>query len=156
MKNSKIEWTDATWNPVTGCSQVSPGCDNCYALQIAERKRGTRAFPVGFDVQLRPHKLLDPLRWKKPARIFVNSMSDLFHRDIPRNYLAQVWDTMVAADWHIYQVLTKRPHRAAHIIREIGVAPPRAHLDRRLGREPGLRRQPHPSPALHRSASPVA
>ena len=119
MKNSKIEWTDATWNPVTGCSQVSPGCDNCYALQIAERKRGTRAFPVGFDVQLRPHKLLDPLRWKKPARIFVNSMSDLFHRDIPKDHLVQIWDTMVMADWHIYQILTKRPHRAAHLIGEL-------------------------------------
>ena len=124
MKNSKIEWTDATWNPVTGCSQVSPGCDNCYALQIAERKRGTRAFPVGFDVQLRPHKLLDPLRWKKPARIFVNSMSDLFHRDIPRDYLAQVWDTMIRADHHVYQVLTKRPHRASLLIREMGLSVP--------------------------------
>ncbi len=124
MKHSKIEWTDATWNPVTGCSQVSRGCDNCYALQIADRKRGTRAFPVGFDVQLRPHKLLDPLRWKKPARIFVNSMSDLFHRAVPRGYLAQVWDTMVRADHHIYQVLTKRPHRASFLIGEMGLSVP--------------------------------
>ena len=81
MKNSKIGWTTHTWNPVSGCTQVSPGCDNCYAKAIAEPKRGTPAFPKGFDVTLRPHKLRDPLKWKDPARIFVNSMSDLLpHR----------------------------------------------------------------------------
>ena len=127
MKNSAIEWTTHTWNPVSGCTQVSPGCDNCYALAIAEPKRGTKAFPQGFDLTLRPHKLRDPLKWKEPARIFVNSMSDLFHRDIPRDYLAQVWDTMLAADHHVYQVLTKRPHRAAQLIREMGLPVP-AHV----------------------------
>ena len=111
MKNSKIGWTTHTWNPVSGCTQVSPGCDNCYAKAIAEPKRGTPAFPKGFDLTLRPHKLRDPLKWKDPARIFVNSMSDLFHRDIPDDYLVSVWETMLAADHHIYQVLTKRPHR---------------------------------------------
>lgn len=119
MKGTKIEWTDNTWNPTTGCSQVSPGCDNCYALKIAEQKRGTLAFPSGFDVTLRPHKLNDPLKWKTPSKIFVNSMSDLFHRDIPTSYIERVWDTMLKADWHIYQVLTKRTHRMAHIIREL-------------------------------------
>ena len=124
MKNSNIEWTTHTWNPTTGCSQVSPGCDNCYALAIAEQKRGTKAFPQGFDMTLRPHKLRDPLKWKEPARIFVNSMSDLFHRDVPRDYLAQVWDSMLAADHHVFQVLTKRPHRAAQLIREMGLPVP--------------------------------
>ena len=124
MKNSNIEWTTHTWNPATGCTQVSPGCDNCYALAIAEPKRGTPAFPQGFDVTLRPHKIKDPLKWKDPARIFVNSMSDLFHRDIPNDYLSAVWETMLAADHHIYQVLTKRPHRAAHLIRELDLPVP--------------------------------
>ena len=124
MKNSNIEWTTHTWNPTTGCSQVSPGCDNCYALAIAEQKRGTKAFPQGFDMTLRPHKLRDPLKWKEPARIFVNSMSDLFHREVPRDYLAQVWDSMLAADHHVFQVLTKRPHRAAQLIREMGLPVP--------------------------------
>ena len=124
MKNSNIEWTTHTWNPTTGCSQVSPGCDNCYALAIAEQKRGTKAFPQGFDMTLRPHKLRDPLKWKEPARIFVNSMSDLFHREVPRDYLAQVWDIMLAADHHVFQVLTKRPHRAAQLIREMGLPVP--------------------------------
>ena len=98
---SKIEWTTHTWNPTTGCTQVSPGCDHCYALAIAEPKRGTPAFPQGFDITLRPHKLRDPARWKEPARVFVNSMSDLFHRAIPRDYLAQVWETMVEVDRHV-------------------------------------------------------
>ena len=124
MKDSKIEWTDHSWNPTTGCTQVSPGCDNCYALTIAEPKRGYPSFPNGFDMTLRPHKLKDPAKWREPARIFVNSMSDLFHREVPRDYLAQVWQTMVSVDRHIYQVLTKRPHRAAHIIREMGLPLP--------------------------------
>ena len=111
MKDSGISWTTHTWNPVTGCTEVSEGCDHCYAKLIAENKRGTPAFPNGFDVQLRPHKLRDPLKWKTPAKIFVNSMSDLFHREIPDDYLRQIWDTMVEADWHVYQILTKRAHR---------------------------------------------
>ena len=95
---------------------MSPGCDHCYALRIAERKRGTAAFPVEFDVRLRRHKVRDPLRWKEPSRVFVNSMSDLFHRDIPDEYLTEVWQTMLEADQHIFQILTKRAHRMAHKI----------------------------------------
>ena len=110
-KNSGIAWTTHTWNPVTGCTQVSPGCDNCYALAIAERFRGGKAWPRGFDLTLRPHRLDEPLRWRKPAYVFVNSMSDLFHKDIPDDYLRQVWDVMLRADQHTYQVLTKRAHR---------------------------------------------
>ena len=126
MKNSGISWTTHTWNPVTGCSEVSPGCDHCYAKGIAEKMRG-KAFPNGFDVTLRPHKIRDPLKWKTPAKIFVNSMSDLFHRDIPDDYLCQIWDTMLAADWHVYQVLTKRPHRMVNKI-EILDLPTPAHI----------------------------
>ncbi len=118
---SKIEWTDATWNPVTGCTKVSPGCDNCYAERIAEQRRGTKAFPIGFDLQLRPHKLREPSKWKEPRRVFVNSMSDLFHRGVPDAYLRQVWETMIEVDHHIYEVLTKRPHRMAHKVRELGL-----------------------------------
>ena len=107
---SGIEWTDATWNPVTGCTKVSPGCDHCYAETFAERWRGTpgHAYEQGFDLTLRPTRLDQPIRWQRPRRIFVNSMSDLFHKDIPSEYIGQVFDTMEQADWHIYQVLTKR------------------------------------------------
>ena len=121
MKNSKIGWTDHTWNPVTGCTQVSPGCDHCYALAIAEQYRGTPAFPNGFDVQLRQHRLLEPYKWKTPSRIFVNSMSDLFHKEIPDSYLIQIWGIMEGADWHTFQVLTKRPHRMAQKIKDLGL-----------------------------------
>ena len=119
MKNSEIGWTTHTWNPVTGCTQVSPGCDNCYAMAIAENKRGTKAFPDGFDITLRGHKLLEPLTWRDPALVFVNSMSDLFHAGIPTDFLAGIWNTMLKADRHIYQVLSKRPHRAARVIQEM-------------------------------------
>ncbi len=110
---SQIEWTDATWNPVTGCTQVSPGCDYCYALNFAERFRGVSGHPYeqGFDLKLWPQRLELPLRWKRPRRIFVNSMSDLFHRDVPDEYVAAVFDVMVRADQHIFQVLTKRSAR---------------------------------------------
>ena len=101
---------------MTGCTQVSAGCDNCYAMRIAERFRGGKAWPDGFDLTLRPHRLDELLRWREPARIFVNSMSDLFHRDIPDDHLRQVWDVMLRADHHTYQVLTKRAHRMAHKI----------------------------------------
>ena len=105
-----IEWTDATWNPVTGCTKISPGCDNCYAARFSERFRGVPGHPfeTGFDLTLRPERLLQPFVWKRPRMIFVNSMSDLFHKEIPRTYIATVFDTMEKADWHIYQVLTKR------------------------------------------------
>jgi protein gp37 len=105
-----IEWTDATWNPVTGCTKISAGCDHCYAERFSERFRGTLGHPfaTGFDLTLRPERLQQPLTWRKPRMIFVNSMSDLFHKDIPRDYIAAVFETMERADWHIYQVLTKR------------------------------------------------
>lgn len=105
-----IEWTDATWNPVSGCVKVSPGCDNCYAERFAERFRGVAGHPFehGFDVTLRPHRLGEPLSWRRPRRVFVNSMSDLFLKEIPRDFLDQVFETMERADWHVFQVLTKR------------------------------------------------
>lgn len=105
-----IEWTDATWNPVSGCTKISRGCDNCYAERMAERFRGTANHPFenGFDLTLRPHKLGEPLSWRRPRRIFVNSMSDLFHKEIPRKYVDRVFDTMEQANWHNFQVLTKR------------------------------------------------
>ena len=107
---SGIEWTDATWNSVTGCTKVSAGCDNCYAERFAERFRGVPGhhFESGFDLQLRGERLGLPLRWKRPRRIFVNSMSDLFHKDIPLEFLDSVFDVMEEADWHVFQVLTKR------------------------------------------------
>lgn len=109
-ENSEIEWTDATWNPVTGCTKVSRGCDNCYAERIAERFRGVKSHPYeqGFDLRLWHSRLETPKSWKRGRLIFVNSMSDLFHKDIPNDFKASVFDTMEAADWHIYQVLTKR------------------------------------------------
>ncbi len=112
---SAIEWTDATWNPVTGCTQVSPGCDHCYALTFAERFRGVPGHPYeqGFDLKLWPERLQLPLQWEKPRRIFVNSMSDLFHKDVPDEYIYSVFDVMVKANWHIFQVLTKRSARLA-------------------------------------------
>ena len=107
---SAIEWTDATWNPVTGCTKVSRGCDNCYAERIAERFRGTPGHPFerGFDLTLRPERLNWPLSWKRPRMIFVNSMSDLFHKDIPAQFIDSIFETMETADWHVFQILTKR------------------------------------------------
>jgi len=107
---SKIEWTEATWNPVTGCSKVSPGCAHCYAEAFAERFRGVPGHPYerGFDLQLRPERLEEPLLWKRPRLIFVNSMSDLFHEAVPLHYIQQVFEVMRRADWHTFQVLTKR------------------------------------------------
>src|SRR3990167_7193767 len=115
--NSSIEWTDATWNPVTGCTKVSPGCAHCYAETFAERFRGVRGHPYeqGFDLKLWHERLELPLQWKRPRMIFVNSMSDLFHEDVPDDYVAKVFSTMRRADWHTFQVLTKRPERAAAI-----------------------------------------
>ena len=118
---SKISWTDSSWNPVTGCERVSPGCDNCYAFTFAERMRGATGWPVGFDLQLRPKALYAPFRWKAPRRIFVNSMSDLFWHAIPEPYLRDVWQVMLQADQHIYQVLTKRPHLARQKIERLGL-----------------------------------
>ena len=110
---TRIEWTDATWNPVTGCTEVSPGCDHCYAKTFAERWRGTPGhyFERGFDVVLRPDKLVQPLAWTRPRRIFVNSMSDLFHADVSDAYIARVFAVMALAPQHTFQVLTKRHAR---------------------------------------------
>ncbi len=109
-ENSEIEWTDATWNPVTGCTKVSRGCDNCYAERIAERFRGVKGHPYeqGFDLRLWPERLNIPKTWKRGRLIFVNSMSDLFHKGIPREFKNSVFETMEEANQHIYQVLTKR------------------------------------------------
>lgn len=110
---SAIEWTESTWNPVTGCSKVSPGCRHCYAERMARRLQamGQPAYRNGFEVTLQPHALELPLRWKKPQTIFVNSMSDLFHDKVPEDYIQAVFDVMNRASWHRYQILTKRPER---------------------------------------------
>ena len=107
---SPIEWTDATWNPVTGCTKVSRGCDNCYAERLSERFRGVPGHPyaTGFDLTLRFERLGQPLVWRRPRMIFVNSMSDLFHKEVPRSFVDKVFDTMERATWHTFQVLTKR------------------------------------------------
>jgi len=117
---TSIEWTDATWNPVTGCTKISAGCDHCYAERFSERFRGTpdHPFKSGFDLTLRPERLEQPLRWRRPRMIFVNSMSDLFHKKIPRAFVTAVFDTMERADWHIYQVLTKRSSLMQKFINE--------------------------------------
>lgn len=117
--HSKIEWTDATWNPVRGCTKISPGCKHCYAERFAERFRGVEGHPFeqGFDLKLVPHKLSEPLRWSEPRMIFVNSMSDLFHEDIPLTYIEKVAATMRLANWHTYQVLTKRSERLRELLR---------------------------------------
>lgn len=110
---SSIEWTDATWNPVTGCDKVGAGCDNCYAERLAERFRGVAGHPFenGFDLQLRPERLTQPLSWRRPRMIFVNSMSDLFHKGVPRAFVDDVFDVMERADRHVFQLLTKRSSR---------------------------------------------
>jgi protein gp37 len=115
---SKIEWTDATWNPVRGCTKISPGCKHCYAERFAERFRGVKGHPFenDFDLRLVPNKLADPLRWSKPRMIFVNSMSDLFHESVPVRYIEKVTATMRIADWHTYQVLTKRSERLQELL----------------------------------------
>ena len=109
-QRSKIEWTHATWNPVTGCTKIGPGCANCYAERFAERWRNVPGHPYeqGFDLKSWPSRLQQPLSWKKPRMIFVNSMSDLFHKKVDRAFIDRVFDTMEQADWHVFQVLTKR------------------------------------------------
>ena len=115
--NSHIEWTDATWNPVTGCSKVSPGCKNCYAERMAKRLKamGQPNYVNGFRVTMHPHMLRLPLTWRKPRRVFVNSMSDLFHEDVPLEFIRQVFAVMLEAHWHHYQILTKRSARALEL-----------------------------------------
>jgi protein gp37 len=116
--NSKIEWTDATWNPVRGCAKVSPGCLHCYAETFAERFRGVPGHPFesGFNLRLVPEKVGDPIRWSKPKKIFVNSMSDLFHENVPDDYIEKICRVMLAANWHTYQILTKRADRMAALL----------------------------------------
>ena len=116
--NSKIEWTDATWNPVRGCTKISPGCKHCYAETFAERFRGVKGHPFefGFDLRLVPEKLGDPIRWSTPRKIFVNSMSDLFHPDVPDEFIENVCRVMLAANWHTYQILTKRADRLSSLL----------------------------------------
>lgn len=110
---STIEWTDATWNTITGCQEVSDGCDRCYARTFAERFRGVEGHPYeqGFDLKLWPDRLDLPMRWRKPRRIFVNSMSDWLHRDVPDDFILQMFDTMLQSPRHTFQLLTKRPGR---------------------------------------------
>jgi len=151
---SHIEWTDATWNPVRGCTKISPGCTHCYAETFAERFRGVPGHPYeqGFDLRLVPQHLLDPFRWPKAKMVFVNSMSDLFHKDIPALYVEAVARVMCEASWHTYQVLTKRAERLEeHLSGDLRFAADAQHIwwgvsveDRKYGvpRIETLRRTP--------------
>jgi len=116
-ERSSIEWTEATWNPVTGCTKVSPGCGHCYAEAFAERFRGVPGHPYerGFELQLRPERLEQPLTWRQPRLVFVNSMSDLFHEDVPEDYIREVFKVMRKAHWHTFQILTKRSQRLVEL-----------------------------------------
>ncbi len=113
MANTKIEWTESTWNPVTGCTKISEGCLNCYAERMAKRLKamGQANYTNGFEVTMHSHVLEHPLKWKKSQVIFVNSMSDLFHEEIPLGFIKQIFDVMKRADWHTFQILTKRARR---------------------------------------------
>jgi protein gp37 len=117
-EHSSIEWTDATWNPVRGCTKVSPGCKHCYAQTFAERFRGVTGHPYeqGFDLRLVPEKMNEPLKWKTSKKIFVNSMSDLFHPDVPDDFIIDVAKVMMKGSWHQYQVLTKRSDRLRSLL----------------------------------------
>ncbi len=116
--NSHIEWADATWNPVRGCTKISPGCKHCYAQTFAERFRGVKGHPYeqGFDLRLVPEKLTEPFKWRSPKLVFVNSMSDLFQPGVPDEYVDAVSGVMAAANWHTYQVLTKRSERLRNLL----------------------------------------
>lgn len=140
---SKIEWTDATWNPVRGCTKISPGCKHCYAETFAERFRGVKGHPYeqGFDLRLVPEKLCEPLLWRKPKMVFANSMSDLFHSAVPHTYIELVAKVMSCANWHTFQVLTKRASRLRRLLNsELAFAANERHIwwgvsveDRRFG-----------------------
>jgi protein gp37 len=130
-ESTQIEWTDATWNPVTGCSKITAGCDFCYAERFSERFRGVAGHPFenGFDLTLRSGRLRQPLQWRRPRRIFVNSMSDLFHKEVGTDFIDSVFDTMEAADWHTYQLLTKRsPLLERYLRRRYGEGLAPAHI----------------------------
>jgi protein gp37 len=167
---SSIEWTDASWNPATGCNQVSPGCDRCYAKTFAERFRGVQRHPYeqGFDLRLWSERMNLPVHWKKPRRIFVNSMSDLFHKGIPDDFILRVFETMaIKASHHTYQILTKRPSRLVNtgltqkILGWIGTWPEHIWLgvsvenNEYLWRVATLRRIPATIPILFISAEPL-
>lgn len=131
MQTSEIEWTDATWNPVTGCTKIGPGCDNCYAERFAERWRDTAGHPYeqGFDLRLWPDRIAQPLAWRRPRKIFVNSMSDLFHKSIPREFIDRVFAAMEAAHWHVYQILSKRSSLMRDYLRDrYGLLPVPPHI----------------------------
>ena len=117
-EHSTIEWTEATWNPVRGCTKISPGCQHCYAEVFAERFRGVPGHPYehGFDLRIVPEKLIEPLKWRKGRRVFVNSMSDLFHDQVPESYVVSVSRVMQIANWHTFQVLTKRSERMRDLL----------------------------------------
>jgi len=117
MAQTSIEWTNATWNPLTGCTKISPGCTHCYAERMSLRLRamGQANYARGFELALHPQMLDRPLRWKQPKRIFVNSMSDLFHRDVPEAFIQDVFRVMRSAHWHQFQILTKRAERLAEL-----------------------------------------
>lgn len=120
-QHSKIEWTESTWNPVTGCTKISAGCLNCYAERMAKRLHamGNENYRNGFKVTLHPHVLEKPLKWKQPQTIFVNSMSDLFHEEVPLDFIQQIFEVMRKASWHRFQVLTKRSERLLNVHRQI-------------------------------------
>lgn len=130
-QQTEIEWTDATWNPVTGCTRIGPGCDNCYALRFAERWRGIAEHPYeqGFDLRLWPERIDIPLKWRRSRMIFVNSMSDLFHKNVPTDFIDSVFDTMERASHHTYQVLTKRSSLMRNYVRRrYGERPAPGHI----------------------------
>ncbi|MGI8668563.1 MAG: DUF5131 family protein [Aridibacter sp.] len=122
---SPIEWTESTWNPVTGCTKISDGCKNCYAEKLSKRLKamGQANYRNGFKLTLQHNMIERPLSWKKPQTIFVNSMSDLFHKDVPLNYIQQVFDVMAKADWHNFQVLTKRSERLKELNKKLNWQP---------------------------------
>ena len=126
--NSNIEWTDATWNPVRGCTKISPGCKHCYAETFAERFRGVKGHPYeqGFDLRLVPAKLTEPFLWRSPKLVFVNSMSDLFQDGVPDDYIDAVCRVMVKANWHTFQVLTKRSERLRELEQSGQLVPKRS------------------------------
>jgi protein gp37 len=123
--HSAIEWTEATWNPVTGCDQVSPGCAHCYAKTFAERWKGIPGHPYeqGFGLRMWPERLEQPIKWKRPRMIFVNSMSDLFHEDIPISFIREVFEVMARADHHTFQILTKRHERLVELAPDLAWTP---------------------------------
>lgn len=142
-QTTAIEWTESTWNPVRGCTKVSPGCKHCYAETFAERWRGIPGHPYeqGFDLRLVPEKLEEPLTWKSPRRIFVNSMSDLFHEKVPEGFIRRVFEVMEEAAWHTFQILTKRSARVRELAPRLlwppnvwqGVSVENAHYTFRVG-----------------------